>query len=53
MAQALGVGLITFSQAVINHLGIGVTARLTDFSGYWILLVATALWLAYWPLRRV
>jgi amino acid transporter len=43
MAQALGVGLITFSQAVINHLGIGVTARLTDFSGYWILLVAAAL----------
>ena len=28
------------SQAAINHLGIGVTARLTDFSGYWILLVA-------------
>jgi amino acid transporter len=43
MAQALGVGLITFSQAVINHLGISMTARLTDFSGYWILLVATAL----------
>ena len=43
MAQALGVGLITFSQAVINHLGIGATARLTDFSGYWILLVAAAL----------
>jgi amino acid transporter len=43
MAQALGVGLITFSQAVINHMGIGITARLTDFSGYWILLVAAAL----------
>ena len=43
MAQALGVGLITVSQAAINHLGIGVTARLTDFSGYWILLVAAAL----------
>jgi amino acid transporter len=42
-AQALGVGLITFSQAVINHLGIGVTARLTDFNGYWILLVAAVL----------
>ena len=41
--QALGVGLITVSQAAINHLGIGITARLTDFSGYWILLVATAL----------
>ena len=43
IAQALGVGLITFSQAAINHMGIGVTARLTDFSGYWILLVAAAL----------
>ena len=35
--------LITGSQAAINHLGIGVTARLTDFSGYWILLVAAVL----------
>ncbi len=43
VAQAFGVVLITFSQAAINHLGIGVTARLTDFSGYWILGVATAL----------
>ena len=43
MAQALSVVLITFSQAAINHLGIGVTARLTDFSGYWILVVAVAL----------
>ena len=32
--------LISGSQAAINHLGIGVTARLTDFSGYWILLVS-------------
>jgi len=43
MAQALGVLLITVSQAAINHLGIGVTAKLTDFSGYWILLVSAAL----------
>jgi amino acid transporter len=43
MAQALGVGLITTSQAAINHAGISLTARLTDFSGYWILLVATVL----------
>jgi amino acid transporter len=43
LAQATGVGLITFSQAAINHLGIGVTARLTDFSGYWILVVAAVL----------
>jgi len=51
-AQALGVVLITASQAVINHLGIGATARLTDFSGYWILLVAavlTACLLAFAP----
>ncbi len=41
--QALGVGLITFSQAAINHLGISVTARLTDFSGYWILIVSAVL----------
>ena len=42
-AQALGVILITATQAAINHLGIGVTARLTDFSGYWILLITAAL----------
>ncbi len=42
-AQAIGVVLITGSQAAINHMGIGVTARLTVFSGYWILVVATAL----------
>src|SRR5262249_110966 len=41
-AQALGIVLITGSQAAINHLGIRATARLTDFSGYWILLVAPA-----------
>ena len=45
-AQALGVALITASQAVINHLGIRVTTRLTDFSGYWILAVAAALAIA-------
>jgi len=42
-AQALGIVAITLSQAAINHLGIGITARLTDFSGYWILIVAAAL----------
>lgn len=42
-AQAIGVVLITASQAAINHLGIGATARLTDFSGYWILLVSAAI----------
>jgi amino acid transporter len=42
-AQALSVVLITGTQAAINHLGIGITARLTDFSGYWILLITAAL----------
>jgi amino acid transporter len=42
-AQALGVAVITASQAMINHLGIGVTARLTDFSGYWIMVITAAL----------
>jgi amino acid transporter len=41
--QVVGVLLITFSQAAINHLGIGMTARLTDLSGYWILIVTTLL----------
>jgi amino acid transporter len=41
--QAMGVVAITASQAVINHLGIGITARLTDFSGYWIMVIATVL----------
>ena len=40
------VATITCSQAVFNHLGIRVTTRLTDFSGYWILLVAGSLTLA-------
>lgn len=43
LLQAIGVVLITATQAAINHRGIGLTARLTDFSGYWILAVATVL----------
>src|SRR4051812_40749533 len=43
LVQAVGVVLITASQAAINHGGISLTARLTDFSGYWILLVAFTL----------
>jgi len=44
MAVQIGVVLaITFSQALFNHLGIRFTTRLTDFSGYWILVVAAAL----------
>jgi len=42
-AQIVGVLLITSAQALLNHLGIRLTAALTDFSGYWILLVASAL----------
>jgi len=38
-----GVSLIGASQALINHLGIRLTTRLTDFSGYWILVVAVLL----------
>jgi amino acid transporter len=40
------VAAITLSQALFNHLGIRVTTWLTDFSGYWILLVASGLTLA-------
>src|SRR5262249_458586 len=31
------------SQALFNHFGIRLTTRLTDFSGYWILIVAVVL----------
>jgi amino acid transporter len=41
--QLTAVVIITASHAVINHLGIRITRVLTDFSGYWILLVATVL----------
>jgi amino acid transporter len=43
IAQALAVALITASQAIVNHRGIRVTTLLTDFSGYWIMLMAGAL----------
>jgi amino acid transporter len=39
----VGVFAICASQALINHLGIRLTTRLTDFSGYWILAVALVL----------
>jgi amino acid transporter len=41
--QLTAVVAITLSQAGINHRGIRLTARLTDFSGYWIMVVAAAL----------
>jgi amino acid transporter len=46
LIQGAAVLFITFTQAAVNHLGIRLTTRLTDFSGYWILLVAAALTLA-------
>ncbi len=48
--QTAFVLAVTVSQAWINHRGIRLTAALTDFSGWWIMLVAavlTALFLAY------
>jgi amino acid transporter len=46
VTQAIAVGLITASQAMLNHLGIKLTTRLTDLSGYWILAVSLALTVA-------
>lgn len=40
MKQLVIVTAITASQALFNHLGMRVTKVLTDFSGYWILVVA-------------
>jgi amino acid transporter len=42
-AQLLGVGIITLSQALVNHRWLKVTTWLTDFSGYWILIFSVAL----------
>jgi amino acid transporter len=38
-----GVFAICASQALVNHLGIRLTTKLTDFSGYWILAIALLL----------
>jgi amino acid transporter len=49
VAGVLAIGAL---QALINHLGIRLTTKLTDFSGYWILAVAlllAAAMLAYAP----
>jgi amino acid transporter len=43
IVQGLGVAAITGSQAILNHLGIRLTSRITDLIGYLILLVAAAL----------
>ena len=42
----LGVGLILISYAIFNHFGIRLTTLLTDFSGYWIFIVAIVLTVA-------
>jgi amino acid transporter len=44
--QVTGMLIITFVQALFNHLGIRTTTRLTDFSGYLIFVVSIALTLA-------
>jgi amino acid transporter len=41
--QLTAVLAMTASQAAINQGGMRLTARLTDFSGYWIMMVAAAL----------
>jgi amino acid transporter len=43
MVAIAGVFAITASQALINHLGIRLTTRLTDFSGYWIVGISLLL----------
>ena len=42
-SRVMFVAVITALQAIINHMGIGLTARLTDWSGYLIFATAIAL----------
>jgi amino acid transporter len=44
--RVIFVAAITALQAIINHMGIGLTAKLTDWSGYLIFATAIALTLA-------
>jgi amino acid transporter len=46
LAQGVGVAAIVGSQAVLNHRGVRVVSRLTDASGYLILVVAAGLTVA-------
>ena len=46
LVQFLAVAAITFSQALFNHFGIRTTTRLTDLSGYLILIFAVGLTIA-------
>ena len=43
LIKIAGVILVTLSQALFNHKGIRVTTLLTDFSGWWILVVSLVL----------
>jgi amino acid transporter len=43
LEQLVTVAAVTTSQALFNHRGIRTVTRLTDFSGWWILIVAAAL----------
>jgi amino acid transporter len=47
VTQLVFVSIITAIQALINHLGIRLTSKLTDFSGYLIFFGAIALFLAF------
>ncbi len=57
--QIIFVALITALQALINHFGIKLTAKLTDMSGYLIFVTAIALTLvcffgaAHWDFSRL
>ena len=44
LTRIIFLAVITGAQALVNHMGIGLTAKLTDFSGY--LIFATAILLA-------
>lgn len=46
LTQLIAVALITATHATVNHLGIRATRVLTDFSGYWILLVSAVVTVA-------
>lgn len=41
--RVIFVAVITAAQAIVNHVGIGLTAKLTDLSGYLIFAAALAL----------
>ncbi|MBN9690084.1 MAG: amino acid permease [Verrucomicrobia bacterium] len=46
LVKTLAVVVMTLSQALLNHYGIRLTTRLTDFSGWLILVVAIVLTVA-------